>query len=80
MVEKTIEKAFADFPIDRVHSSRVHAHQDFAFGRLWSGDFFDHQDFRSAVFVDAYRFHSRSRQCFHAAWPTSTPRCSDRGI
>src|SRR6266446_4721561 len=49
---------FTNFPIDRVHSGRVNADENFA--RLWLGTrcVFVAQDFWSAVVVNSNRFHS----------------------
>src|SRR5438552_14943783 len=49
--------AFTNFPIDRVHSGRVNADENFA--RLWLGTrcVFVLEDLRSAVVVYSNRFH-----------------------
>src|SRR5438552_14288866 len=49
--------AFTNFPIDRVHSRRVNADENFARLRLRTRRVFVVQDFRSAVVVNANRFH-----------------------
>lgn len=48
---------FTNFPIDRVHSGRVDADENFA--RLWLGTrcVFVLEDLRSAVVVKSNRFH-----------------------
>jgi hypothetical protein len=56
--------AFTNFPIDRVHSGRVDADENFT--RLWlrTRSVFVVQDFRSAVVVNSNRFHCLRAQVF----------------
>src|SRR6266536_3442217 len=64
---------FTNFPIDRVHSGRVNADENFA--RLWlrTRRIFVLEDLRSAVVVNSNRFHWRRAQSgsFVSARPNS---------
>src|SRR5260370_13823143 len=55
--------AFTNFPIDRVHSGRVNADENFA--RLWlrTRRLFVLEDFRSAEVVNSNRFHCSCLFC-----------------
>src|SRR5258708_8541765 len=57
MRPEVLHVAFTNFPIDRVHSRRVNADENFA--RLWlrTRRIFILEDLRSAVVVNSNRFH-----------------------